>query len=262
MVLLGEERAVQHRRLQHRDLQPREQRLDAVGQVLGLEDEIEQHRDQLDRHRLELVRLLAERRFLQVAQHVVRALRNARELDERAAAQVETALARLQSREALAQRRRRHDRRARDVARRRRRERTARDVAPAAAATHVDLRKIAAAALRRVEHSGRRLPHRRSCPAGPLGRRHCRNRLAAFRRAARRCERGRRALGTACPANMRRKSDITSTSAVGGSVGDRRRQPGGLRGGGLRAVGAGLPRLMIEARPPAGIDAQTGRDAC
>ena len=81
--LLGEERAVQHRRLQHRNLQPREQRLDAVRQILGLEDEIEQHRDQLDRHRLELVGFLAERRILQIAQNVVRALRYSRELDER-----------------------------------------------------------------------------------------------------------------------------------------------------------------------------------
>ena len=53
------------------NLQAREQRLDAVGQILGLEDEVEQHRDHLDRHRLELVRLLAERRLLQVAQDVV-----------------------------------------------------------------------------------------------------------------------------------------------------------------------------------------------
>ena len=30
--------------LQHRDLQPADQRLDAVGQILGLEDEVEQHR--------------------------------------------------------------------------------------------------------------------------------------------------------------------------------------------------------------------------
>ena len=57
MRLLREERAVEHRRLQHRDLQPSDQRLDAVGQILGLEDEIEQHRDQLDGHRLELIGL-------------------------------------------------------------------------------------------------------------------------------------------------------------------------------------------------------------
>ena len=78
--LLREERAVEHRRLEHRDLQAREQRLDAVGKVLRLEDEVEQHRDHLDGHRFELVRLLAERRVLQVAQDVVHALRDAGEL--------------------------------------------------------------------------------------------------------------------------------------------------------------------------------------
>ena len=81
MRLLREERAVEHRDLQHRNLQPREQRLDAVRQVARLEDEVEQHRDHLDRHRLELVRALAERRFLQVAQHVVHALRDSGERD-------------------------------------------------------------------------------------------------------------------------------------------------------------------------------------
>ena len=79
MALLREERAVEHRGLEHRNLQPREQRLDAVGQVAGLEDEVEQHRDELDRHRLELVHPLAERRLLQVAQDVVLALRDAGE---------------------------------------------------------------------------------------------------------------------------------------------------------------------------------------
>ena len=61
MRLLREERAVEHRGLQHRNLQARKQRLDAVGQVPGLEDEVEQHRDHLDGHRFELVRLRAER---------------------------------------------------------------------------------------------------------------------------------------------------------------------------------------------------------
>ena len=74
MRLLREERAVEHRRLQDRDLQPADQRLDAVGQVLGLEDEIEQHGDQLDGHRLELVGLGTDRRFLNVAQDVVHVL--------------------------------------------------------------------------------------------------------------------------------------------------------------------------------------------
>ncbi len=103
MRLLGEERAVEHRRLEHRDLQAGEQRLDAVGQVLGLEDEVEQHRDHLDGHRLELVRPMAERRFLQVAQDVVQALRDAGEADLRPA-DVEFGLARLQARQAFVQR--------------------------------------------------------------------------------------------------------------------------------------------------------------
>ena len=100
--LLGEERAVEHRGLEHRDLQPREQRLDAVGQVLGVEDEVEQHRDHLDGHRFELVRLRAERRFLQVAQDVVQALRDAGERDLRAA-DVEIGLPRLQAGQAFVQ---------------------------------------------------------------------------------------------------------------------------------------------------------------
>ncbi len=141
MPLLGEERAVQHRRLQHRNLQPREQCLDAVRQILGLEDEIEQHRDQLDRHRLELVGLLAERRILQIAEHVVRALRYPRKLDERSAAEIEACLSRLQPREALAQCRCRHDGRARNVSRGCGRERAGRDVARAASG--IDLREIA-----------------------------------------------------------------------------------------------------------------------
>ncbi len=164
MRLLREERPVEHRRLEHGNLQPREQRLDAVGEVASLEDEVEQHRDQLDRHRLELVRLLAERRLLKVAQHVVRALRDSRELDERAAAEVEAGLARLQPRETLAQRRRRDDRRARHVARRRRRQRTGRDVAHAArpARAHVDRREVARRPWRR---RGNRAP----APGIPIG---------------------------------------------------------------------------------------------
>jgi hypothetical protein len=129
MVLLREERAVQHRGLEHRDLQPRQQCLDAVRQVLGLEDEVEQHRDQLDRHPFELIRSLAERRLLEIAQDVVLALRDAGELDERAATQIEIRLAGLQAGQALAQCRRRHDRRPRDVSGRRRRHGAARNVA-------------------------------------------------------------------------------------------------------------------------------------
>ena len=101
MRLLREERAVEHRRLQHRDLQSADQRLDAVGQVLGLEDEIEQHRDQLDGHRLELVGLGADRRFLHVAQDVVHVLLQARELHRRAG-EFEAGLAVLQAPERIA----------------------------------------------------------------------------------------------------------------------------------------------------------------
>ncbi len=128
MRLAREERAVEHRRLEHRDLQPREQRLDAVGKVPGLEDEVEQHRDHLDGHRFELVRLLPERRFLQVAQDVLHPGRDAGELD-RTVAEVEAGFAGLQPCEALAQHRGRDDRCAGDVTRRRRRQRSRRNVA-------------------------------------------------------------------------------------------------------------------------------------
>ena len=108
MRLLGEKRAVEHRRAQHRHLQPADQGLDAVGQILGLEDEVEQHRHQLDRHRLELIRLRAERRLLQVAQHVVHVLLEPCEL-ERNAAVVHAAFAVLQAGQRVAQFRRRQD---------------------------------------------------------------------------------------------------------------------------------------------------------
>ena len=160
MTLLGEERAIQHGGFQHRNLKAREQCLDAVRQVLGLEDEIEQHRNQLDRHRLELIGLSSKRGVLQIAQHVVRALRNPRELDERAATEIEARLACLQPREPLAERGRRHDRRARDVAGRGGREGARRDVAPGG--PHVDLREFAARAGRSVEHSRRRHAHGRA----------------------------------------------------------------------------------------------------
>ncbi len=121
MGLLGEERPVQHRDLQHGDLQPREQRLDAVGEIARLEDEVEQHRDHLDGHRLELVDALPERRILQVAQDVVHALGDAGEGDL-GALDVESGLSGLQPRQALVKAGRGHDRRARHVARRRRRQ--------------------------------------------------------------------------------------------------------------------------------------------
>ena len=93
---LGEECSVEHRRLEHRNLQPSDQHFYAVGQVLGLEDEIEKHRHQLDGHRFELVGLGADRRFLQVAKDVVHPLRNAGELDGDAA-DVEAGFALLQA---------------------------------------------------------------------------------------------------------------------------------------------------------------------
>ena len=108
MLFLGEERTVQHRRLQHRHLQPRQQCLDAVGQVARFEHEVEQHRDHLDGHRLDLGGARAERRFLQVAQDVVQALRYAGERNRRTV-DVETGLSRLQARDAFVQRRRDHD---------------------------------------------------------------------------------------------------------------------------------------------------------
>ena len=157
MSFLREERAVEHRRFEHRNLQARQLRLDAVGQIARLEDEVEQHRDHLDRHRLELVRLAAERGFLQVAQDVVHALRDARECDLRAA-DVEVGLAGLQARQSFVQIDARDDRRPRNVARRRRRERheaRARRAAESAAGKIARANATAAATTRAVlAHSG------------------------------------------------------------------------------------------------------------
>src|SRR4030095_15607554 len=122
------------------------------GKILVSKADAEQYRDYLDCHRLELVRLLAERRVLQVAEHVVRALRYPRELDEGAAADIETRLTRLQAREALAQRGCGHDRRAGDVTRRCRRERAGRDVARTGSGLY--LGEIAGGTLTGIEHSG------------------------------------------------------------------------------------------------------------
>ncbi len=102
MRLLGEERPIEHRRLQHRDLQTADQRLDAVGQVLGLEDEIEQHGHQLDRHRLELVGLVADRRVANVAQNVVHVLLQPGELHLRTG-KIEARFAVLQPPQRIAQ---------------------------------------------------------------------------------------------------------------------------------------------------------------
>ena len=167
VILLREERAVEHRGLEHRDLQPRQQRLDAVGQVLGLEDVVEQHRDEFDRHRFELIHPLAERRLLQVAQHVVLAFRDAGELDERAVAQVEPRFAGLQPREALAQHRRRDDRRPRNIPGRRRRHRAGRNVT--CRAVYGDRgKRLAAVRRRRAAHKLHSRParaRRRPCRA-------------------------------------------------------------------------------------------------
>src|SRR5437773_3214814 len=111
MRLPGEERAVEHRGLEYRNLQPADQRLDAVGQVLGLEYEIEQHRHQLDGHRLELVGSRPEWRLLQIAQDVMHVLLQTREVD-RNPAEVETGLAMLQPTEGVAELRRHEDPRA------------------------------------------------------------------------------------------------------------------------------------------------------
>ena len=102
MGLFRKERAVEHRGLEHRNLQAGKLRLHAVGQVTRFENEIEQHRDHLDRHRLELVCLAAERRLLQVAQDVVHPLRDARERDL-GAADIEVRLACLQPRQPFMQ---------------------------------------------------------------------------------------------------------------------------------------------------------------
>ena len=174
MRLLREERAVEHRHLEHRDLQTRKQRLDAVGKIARLEDEIEQHRHHLDRHRFELVGALAERRFLQVAQDVVQAFRDAGERDLRAF-DIEIRLPCLEPRQSLAQSRRREDRRTRHVTRRRRRQRRhrarqrrrrmagQREAAvrrhPPEHGHHVHLRRRAAAMLRGA------CPRQRACAA-------------------------------------------------------------------------------------------------
>ena len=75
--------------------------------ILGLEDEIEQHRDQLDRHRLELVRLVADRRFLDVAQTLCMSC--CRPADCTGARRIEAALAVLKAAERVAQFRRHQD---------------------------------------------------------------------------------------------------------------------------------------------------------
>jgi hypothetical protein len=156
MGLLREERAVEHRRLQHRDLQPGEQCLDAVGQVARLEDEVEQHGDHLDRHRLDLVGLGAERGFLQIAQDIVQTVRDAGERDRRAT-DIETGLTGLQARQALVQVGAGDDRRARHVPGRGRRHR--RERAQMLHPGHGNGRQVAVAAGRRIPH--RRRPHRR-----------------------------------------------------------------------------------------------------
>jgi len=126
MRLLGEETRCPALPLEHRDLQACQQRLDAVGQVLRLEDEVEQHRDELDRHRLELRRLLAERGLLQVAEDVCMPP-GRRETGSGRRRRGRIRIRLLQARQALAQCRRRDDRHAGRVARWRRAQRSLRD---------------------------------------------------------------------------------------------------------------------------------------
>ena len=102
MGLLRKEGAIKHRSLQDRDLQSGEQCLDAIGKIAGFEDEVEQHRDHLDGHRLDLVRLGTQRGFLQVPQDVVQTLRNAREGNGRTT-NIEIGVAGLQARQPLVQ---------------------------------------------------------------------------------------------------------------------------------------------------------------
>ena len=102
MRFLGEEGAVEHRRLQHRYLQAADQRLDAVGKVSRLENEIEQHRHQLDGHRLELVGAFAERRLLYIAQDIVHVLLEAGDMQGHAA-NIEPRLAVLQAAQCIGQ---------------------------------------------------------------------------------------------------------------------------------------------------------------
>ena len=120
------------------------------GRSCGLEDEVEQHRDHLDRHRFELVRLLAERRLLQVAQDVVRALaespRTATTCAPPRSKSVSPACSRVRP---FAAGRRGDDRRARDVARRRRRA-AGRETYACAAPGMPICREVAAAAVERI----------------------------------------------------------------------------------------------------------------
>src|SRR5215472_3156817 len=111
MRFLGKERAVEHRRLEHRYLQAADQRLDAVGKILGFEYEIEQHRHQLDGHRLELVGARTEGRLLQIAQDVVHVLLQPRELNWNTA-KVESSFPVLQPPERISELRRDQDARA------------------------------------------------------------------------------------------------------------------------------------------------------
>ena len=102
MRFLGEEGAIEHRRFQHGYLQAADQRLDAVRKITRLENEIEQHRHQLDGHCLELIGAFADRRLLQIAQDVVHVLLKAAHV-QRHAAKIEPRLAMLQAAQCFAQ---------------------------------------------------------------------------------------------------------------------------------------------------------------
>ena len=70
--LAGEEAAIQHGHLDQRDLQPAHQRLDRIGDVRVVKDEVEQHRDDVDRDRVELPQMPAEIGTAEIAQYIDR----------------------------------------------------------------------------------------------------------------------------------------------------------------------------------------------
>lgn len=69
---LLEEAAIQHGHLDQRDLQPADQRLDRIGDVRVVEDEVEQHRDDVDRDRVKLPQMPAEIGTAEIAQYIRR----------------------------------------------------------------------------------------------------------------------------------------------------------------------------------------------
>ena len=164
--LLRKERSIQHRRLEHRDLQASDQGLDAVRQVPGFENEIEQHRHQLDGHRFELVCFRAQGRILQVAQDVVHVLLQTGDM-QWSAGEIEARFAVLQSRKRVTQLRGYQDALAAERAEHR----------PSFAAHHrIGTREIHRTRSLRGRRSGAERRH--LDPAGGEPRRHLRARLA------------------------------------------------------------------------------------